>query len=123
MALVSKPEHFQSLFSFVGHSKLCTVRQSGYELFDSKDEIKEYIRQCWAEAKHLFDEGKLLPYADRSLAGVIKDMQSGAVQDDYRVGMIEAYLEDKDEVCSLELWQEGLQNSKPHIFPQQCVYR
>ena len=38
-------------------------------------------------------------------------MQMTAVQDDYRVGMIEAFLEDKDEVCALELWQEGLQNS------------
>lgn len=88
-----------------------TVRQNGYELFDSEKEIKEYIRQCWAEAKHLFDKGELKPYADRELKKEITAMQMTAVQDDYRVGMIEAFLEDKDEVCALELWQEGLQNS------------
>ena len=88
-----------------------TVKQRGYELFDCEKEVKEYIRQCWAEAKHLFDKGELKPYADRELLDVIREAQSTAVQDDYRIGMIEAYLENKDEVCALELWQEGLQNS------------
>jgi hypothetical protein len=41
--------------------------------------------------------------------------QSEAVEDDFRVGMIQEYLEDKTEVCILELWQEALKNgdSKP----------
>lgn len=91
------------------------VKQNGYELFDNEKQVKQYIRQCWAEAKYLFDKGELSPYANRTLTEEIRNMQKGALQDDYRVGMIEAYLENKDEVCVLELWREALQNpySKP----------
>lgn len=85
------------------------VNQTGYELFNKEAELKAYIRQCWAEAKQLFDKGELKPYADQSLTDVIRKKQSDAVEDDFRIGMIKAYLEDKDEVCVLQLWQEALQ--------------
>ena len=84
------------------------VHSSGYDLFDREEEVKAYIRQCWAEAKHLFDEEQLPPYADRSLTEVIRRKQQDAVEDDYRVGMITDYVKDKSEVCVLELWQEAL---------------
>lgn len=84
------------------------VHSSGYDLFDREEEVKTYIRQCWAEAKHLFDEEKLPPYADRSLTEIIRKKQQDAVEDDYRVGMISDYIKDKSEVCVLELWQEAL---------------
>lgn len=84
------------------------VNQTGYELFDRETEIKEFIRQCLAEAKHLFDKGELMPYADRTLTALIREKQAEAVEDDYRVGMVKDYIEDKDEICILELWQEAL---------------
>ena len=89
------------------------VNASGYNLFDQEDECRAYIKQCWAEAKALFDEGKLQPFADRALYEIIRARQSEAVEDDYRVGMIQQYLENKDtdEVCVLELWQNALQYS------------
>jgi hypothetical protein len=42
-------------------------------------------------------------------------MQGQAVEDDYRVGMIENYVKNKDKVCILELWKYALDNefSKP----------
>ena len=45
----------------------------------------------------------------------IRKMQGQAVEDDYRVGMIEAYIKNKDAVCILELWRNALDNqfSKP----------
>ena len=88
------------------------VNQSGYDLFEHESEIKEYIRQCWAEAKAKLDDGEMKPYADRELVSVIREMQEAAVEDDYRVGMIEDYLEDKDEICVLELWQNALNMSE-----------
>lgn len=84
------------------------VNQSGYDLFEHEAEIKEYIRQCWAEAKAKLDKGEMKPYADRDLVTVIREMQAAAVEDDYRVGMIEDYLTDKTEICVLELWQNAL---------------
>ena len=84
------------------------VNQSGYDLFEHEAEIKEYIRQCWAEAKVKFDEEEMKPYANRELISVIREQQEAAVEDDYRVGMIEDYLERKNEICVLELWQNAL---------------
>ena len=91
------------------------VGQTGYNLFDNEKEIKEYIRQCWAEAKALYDKGELKPYADRSLLEEIRKQQSESVEDDYRVGMIEKYLEDKSYTCCLDIWKNALGNefSKP----------
>jgi predicted P-loop ATPase len=91
------------------------VMSSGYDLHDNKEEIQADIIQAWAEAKHLYDEGKLPPYADRNLLADIREMQSKAVEDDYRVGMIEDYVKNKDKVCVLELWKYALDNeySKP----------
>ena len=90
---------------------------SGYDLFKHEKEIKEDIKQCWAEAKYLYDLGELPAYADRNLLDTIREHQAAAVEDDYRVGMIKAYLDEKavdkvhylrDKVCSVELWQEAL---------------
>lgn len=91
------------------------VNQSGYDLFDHKAEIQAYIKQCWAEAKHLFDKGEIQPFADRRLVEEIRERQAAAVEDDYRVGMITEYLENHTEVCVPQLWQEALHNeySKP----------
>ena len=48
---------------------------------------------------------------DRDLADVIRDRQESAVEDDWRIGMIEDYLDSKnvgDRTCCLELWQRAL---------------
>ena len=91
------------------------VHSSGYDIFDHELEIKNDIIQAWSEAKHLFDEGKLQPYANRDLLKEIRAKQEQAVEDDYRVGMIESYLISKDKVCVMELWKYALDNeySKP----------
>ena len=86
------------------------VNSSGYDLHDHKEEIQADILQAWAEAKYLFDKGELKPYADRNLLEDIKAKQNQAVEDDYRVGMIESYLKEKDKVCILELWTYALKN-------------
>lgn len=91
------------------------VNSTGYDLFNNEAEIKADILQAWAEAKALFDEGKLYPYANRDLLATIRQKQADAVEDDYRVGMVEAYCRRVDKVCVIELWQKALGNdySKP----------
>lgn len=91
------------------------VRQTGYELFGRENEVKEYIRQCWAEAKAKYNTDFMQPYAKHELVDIIRQKQAEAVEDDFRVGMIQDYLENKTEVCILELWQQALKNgdSKP----------
>jgi predicted P-loop ATPase len=91
------------------------VNSTGYELHDHKEEVQAEILQAWAEAKYLYDKGELQPYADRNLLGDIRAKQEQAVEDDYRVGMIETYIKEKDKVCIMELWKYALVNeySKP----------
>ena len=91
------------------------VNSTGYELHDHKEEVQADILQAWAEAKYLYDKGELQPYADRNLLGDIRAKQEQAVEDDYRVGMIETYIKEKDKVCIMELWKYALVNeySKP----------
>ena len=92
-----------------------TVNSSGYDLHDHKEEIQKDILQAWAEAKHLYDKGELYPYADKDLLEDIRARQEQAVEDDYRVGMIEDYIKDRDKVCVMQLWKYALDNeySKP----------
>lgn len=86
------------------------VNQSGYDLFDHEAEIKADILQCWAEAKAKLGTKEMQPYADRNLTEEIRKHQDKAMEDDYREGLISDYLEDKTEICVLELWQEALGN-------------
>ena len=91
------------------------VNTSGYDLFDHEVEIREYIAQCWAEAKQRREDGKIAPFADRAIVQQIREAQSEAMEDDYRIGMIEDYLENKTETCVIDLWKNALHNefSKP----------
>lgn len=82
----------------------------GYELFQHEAEIKEEILQCWAEAKALYDKGNLPACPKIELEDAIREAQACAVEDDYREGMIEAYLEQHEKVCIIQIWQKALEN-------------
>ena len=86
------------------------VNSSGYDLFDSQDEIKDDILQCWAEAFHKFKGGQMPACPDKKLLKIIAEHQNGAVEDDYREGLIRKYLENCDEICIIELWEKALKN-------------
>lgn len=96
-------------------------REDGYDLLARETEIREMISQCWAEALALYRQGKLPPYARRELLGAIREAQSDAEEDDWRVGAIIDYLdtvkrEPNAAVCVIELWHRALgepEESKP----------
>ena len=92
------------------------VQSFAYKLYDHETEIKEYIRQCWAEAVHLYKEDKLQPYAKQEVLDQIRAAQEAAMEDDWRIGAIEQYLEDNkkktgDTVSVIELWHYALNES------------
>ena len=90
-------------------------------MYDNEKAIKEYIRQCWAEAVHLYKEGQLQPYAKKEVLDEIRQAQEAAMEDDWRIGAIEQYLEDQKKqpnstVTVIELWHRALnepEESKP----------
>ena len=86
-------------------------QSDGRELFNRADELKSDIAQCWAEAYALYRRGEMPPFLDKSLIDDARWRQEDALEDDYRVGMIAKYLNDKqlgDTVCIIELWGRAL---------------
>ena len=71
------------------------VHCDGYELFDHEQECRDYIMQCWAEARERYRKGKMPNYADRKYAELYREAQENAMQDDWRVGAIQAFLDRK----------------------------
>ncbi|MEG2521276.1 MAG: virulence-associated E family protein [Anaerovoracaceae bacterium] len=86
------------------------VNCSGYDLFNREEEIKEEIKQCWAEALAKKDADFMQPFARYELIKEIREAQADAVEDDYRIGMIEQYLKGKEEVCISDVWENALHN-------------
>lgn len=95
--------------------------ESGYDLRSREKEVREYIKQCWAEALRLYRDGALPPYAKEELLNIIKKEQESATEDDWRIGAIRQYLDDQKKqpgstVSVIELWHMALGNpeeSKP----------
>ena len=88
-------------------------RSDGYKLLDNEEAVRGYIRQAWAEAVHLYKEGKLQPFAKKEVLEQIRAAQEAAMEDDWRVGQIEQYLDDMKKapnstVSVIELWHKAL---------------
>ena len=97
------------------------VNADGYKLLDHEKEVREYIRQAWAEAVQMYREDRLQPFAKKEVLEQIRAAQEAAMEDDWRVGQIEQYLEDtkrapNSTVSVIELWHRALsepEESKP----------
>ncbi len=90
------------------------VHCKGAMLFHLEDELKDYILQCWAEALSLYREGQLPAVADWRLRDAFRAAQNAAMEDDWRVGVIEAYLQARPEgacVCVHDLVHDALMPS------------
>ena len=96
------------------------VHCNGYELFDHEQECRDYILQCWAEARELFKAGKMPNYADRRLTAEYREAQEAATQDDWRVGAIKEFLDKKlpgEFTCVREVCHKAL--SPNPDFPKE----
>ena len=96
------------------------VHCEGYDLYDHEQEIRAYILQCWAEAREKYMQDRMPNYADRKLVDVYRQKQEEAMQDDWRVGAIAAFLEKKAEgelTCVRELCHKAL--SPDPDFPKE----
>lgn len=87
------------------------VHSNGYELFQNKNDINDFICQCWAEARTRYKQGNMPPVADPSLTSAYAEAQDAAMEDDWRVGTIEQYLSECSAghyVCVKELYKKCL---------------
>lgn len=89
---------------------------NGYDIYDHEAEIRDYIMQCWAEAREKINDPYMQPFADRKLLDKFREAQENAMQDDWRVGAIEAFLERKNPgelTCVRELFHRALYPDLP----------
>ena len=96
------------------------VHSNGYEIFRQEDEIREYILQCWAEARERYKAKKMPNYANQALVGLYREAQENAMQDDWRVGAIQAFLAKKlpgELTCVREVCHRAL--SPNPDFPKE----
>lgn len=96
------------------------VKSDGYDIFDHEDEIRDYVLQCWAEAKSKMDTPEMRPYADKALLKEYTEAQESAMQDDWRVGAIAAFLDRKragELTCVREVCHRAL--SPNPDFPKE----
>ena len=107
----------QFLTDKTGNRRFYPVRcgADGYKLLDHEEEVRAYIRQAWAEAVHRYKEGNLQPFARKEVLEQIRAAQEAAMEDDWRIGQIEQYLEDTKKkpnstVTVIELWHRALNN-------------
>ena len=94
--------------------------QYGFSLYDVEDEVRGYILQCWAEAKHFMGKPFMKPFVNASLGKEIKDAQDAAMQDDWRVGAIQEFLAQKNPselTCVREVCHRAL--SQNPDFPKE----
>lgn len=86
------------------------VHSDARDLYDHEDACKEAIRQAWAEMKDAFDKKAPLasPVPNPVLHEQIKAQQQDAACEDWRIGIIEKYLQDRTIVCLLQIWYEAL---------------
>ena len=96
------------------------VHSNGYEIYRHENEIRDYIEQCWAEARELYKRGEMPNYADQSLINYYREAQENAMQDDWRVGAIKAFLDRKlpgELTCVREVCHRAL--SPNPDFPKE----
>lgn len=96
------------------------VHSSGHEVFAHEKEIREYILQCWAEAREKYKAGRMPNYANEKLTNAYREAQENAMQDDWRVGAITAFLERKrpgEVTCVREIAHRAL--SPNQDFPKE----
>ena len=88
----------------------------GYQLYQMEKECRAEIRQCWAEARERYKAGQMLPYAKPELIEEYRRIQELAMEDDWRVGKIGAYLDtfsEGDRVCAVQIFKECLNPDNP----------
>lgn len=77
------------------------------ELHKHEEYVRDYILQCWREAKVLMEQGKTYLVIPSKYNSIIEDHQSMATDDDPKIGVITDYLNNKEigsRICGQEIF-------------------
>lgn len=106
---------FNFLIDLTGNRRFLPieVKSSRGELYDKEEYVKEYINQCWAEAKYLYDNDETYLVIPRKYDDIVNEHVEMFVEDDPQKGLVAEYLHNKPvgyRVCVLELYTKALNN-------------
>lgn len=92
------------------------------ELYKQERYIREYILQCWREARYLFMIDETYLTIPGKYYNDVLQAQNNAVEDDPKVGMIMDFLDNKkvgDRVCNIEIFTNCLNGLKKNFDRKQ----
>ncbi len=93
------------------------IESDGKYIAAHEKEVRAYIEQCWAEARERYKNGEMPPVPNSDLIDEYLNHQENAVEDDWRIGVIEQYLDQKnigEKTCTKELYQRALYPDDPY---------
>ena len=96
------------------------VHSDAYDLYKHEAECRAYIEQCWAEARERYRADAMPNFADEKYVQLYREAQENAMQDDWRVGAIQDYLDKKlpgELTCIREVCHRAL--SPNPDFPRE----
>lgn len=96
-----------------GGRRYLPVKVLSAAIWQDIEAFKADVLQCWAEAYADLKAGKASAIESEGLREVIRQHQEDAREDDWRIGVIEDYLKDKNMVCVKQIWEEALKMNLP----------
>ena len=94
------------------------VNSNGYEIAEQEKTIRDDLLQCWLEAKYIYDNEKFSLFVNNNLLDDFYKQQQSVVEDDWRVGVIEKYINNQTTVCVKGIWDNALTSGE---FPKDCT--
>ena len=94
------------------------VHSNGYEIAEQEEIIRDDLLQCWLEAKYIYDNEKFSLFVNNDLLDDFYKQQQSVVEDDWRVGVIEKYINNQTTVCVKGIWDNALTSGD---FPKDCT--
>lgn len=93
---------------------------NGYDLYDQEEQCRNDILQCWLEAKQNFDKGNYSLVVNKEILDQVKQQQNSYVEDDWRIGVIEKYIEGKQRTCVKDIWDNAFNYKEKPITKKDC---
>ena len=108
--LIGTTNKSQFLTDKTGNRRFLSImtNSNGYELYSTEKQCRAEILQCWAEAKYYYDSKNYTIVADPLILSEIEKQQAAVIEDDWRVGVIEKYLETQNRVCVKLIWDNAI---------------